>query len=98
MLMAQNRTVTGTVTSAEDGEPVIGASVVVVGTNIGTVTDIDVKAVGDAHLTLVALSGKINIEAGVTHIDASLIAGGGEDDSGIRCPFLALCTRGRLSA
>jgi len=28
MLMAQNRTVTGTVTSAEDGEPVIGASVV----------------------------------------------------------------------
>ncbi len=38
----------------------------------------DVKAVGDAHLTLVALSGKINIEAGVTHIDASLIAGGGQ--------------------
>lgn len=43
MLMAQNRTVTGTVTSAEDGEPIIGASVVVVGTNLGTVTDIDGK-------------------------------------------------------
>ncbi len=41
MLMAQNRTVTGTVSSAEDGEPVIGASVIVPGTNIGTVTDID---------------------------------------------------------
>ena len=29
------------VTSAEDGEPIIGASVKVVGTNTGTVTDID---------------------------------------------------------
>ncbi len=43
MLIAQNRTVTGTVISAEDGEPVIGASVIVVGTNLGTVTDIDGK-------------------------------------------------------
>lgn len=41
MLMAQNKTVTGVVTSAEDGEPVIGASVIVPGTSIGTVTDID---------------------------------------------------------
>ncbi len=41
MLMAQNKTVTGTVTSAEDGEPVIGASVIVPGTTVGTVTDID---------------------------------------------------------
>lgn len=43
MLMAQNRTVTGVVTSAEDGEPVIGASVIVPGTSIGTTTDIDGK-------------------------------------------------------
>lgn len=41
MLMAQNRTITGVVTSAEDGETVIGASVVVTGTTIGTTTDID---------------------------------------------------------
>ena len=41
MLMAQDRTVTGVVTSAEDGESVIGASVVVTGTTIGTTTDID---------------------------------------------------------
>ena len=40
MMMAQ-RTVTGTVTSAEDGEPIIGASVIVPGTKNGTVTDID---------------------------------------------------------
>ena len=35
------RTVTGVVTSQADGEPIIGASVVVKGTTIGTVTDID---------------------------------------------------------
>ncbi len=38
MAMAQNR-VSGTVTNSEDGLPIIGASVTVVGTNIGTVTD-----------------------------------------------------------
>ncbi|MCC8170547.1 MAG: carboxypeptidase-like regulatory domain-containing protein, partial [Parabacteroides sp.] len=36
---AQTTQVTGTVISAEDGEPVIGASVVVKGTANGTVTD-----------------------------------------------------------
>ena len=38
MAMAQTK-VNGTVVSAEDNEPVIGASVLVVGTNTGTVTD-----------------------------------------------------------
>ena len=33
--------VNGTVVSQEDGEPVIGASVLVVGTQVGTVTNID---------------------------------------------------------
>ena len=43
---AQTRTVTGTVTSAEDGQPVIAASVVVKGaTSIGVVTDLDGKFV-----------------------------------------------------
>ena len=41
--MAQYTKVTGTVTSADDGEPIIGASVMVKGTTIGTVTDIDGK-------------------------------------------------------
>jgi TonB-linked SusC/RagA family outer membrane protein len=35
--------VTGTVVSQEDGQPVIGASVLVVGTNVGTVTDVEGK-------------------------------------------------------
>jgi len=40
MAMAQSR-ITGTVVSADDGEPVIGASVKVVGTKTGTVTNVD---------------------------------------------------------
>lgn len=41
MAVAQSKQVTGTVISAEDGEPIIGASVVVKGTTTGTVTDFD---------------------------------------------------------
>mgnify|MGYP004512904247 FL=1 len=41
LAMAQTR-VTGTVTSSEDGEPIMGATVKVVGNNaVGTITDID---------------------------------------------------------
>ena len=39
MLMAQQKTVSGRVISSEDGEPVIGATVVVTGTQTGTTTD-----------------------------------------------------------
>ena len=39
--MAQTRTVTGLVISSEDGEPVIGASVVVDGSRMGTATNVD---------------------------------------------------------
>ncbi len=38
---AQNRVITGTVTSSEDGLPIPGASVVVKGTTVGTATDLD---------------------------------------------------------
>jgi TonB-linked SusC/RagA family outer membrane protein len=41
MAVAQSKQITGTVISAEDGEPIIGASVVVKGTTTGTVTDLD---------------------------------------------------------
>ncbi len=41
ILMAQTKTVTGSVTSAEDGEPIVGATVIVPGSSVGTVTDID---------------------------------------------------------
>ncbi len=37
------RTITGTVTDAQDGEPLISATVVVVGTSTGTITDFDGK-------------------------------------------------------
>ncbi len=40
-VLAQTKTITGTVFSEEDGAPVVGASVLVEGTTIGTITDID---------------------------------------------------------
>lgn len=40
-VVAQNRTITGKVTSADDGQPVIGATVIVKGTSAGTVTNIN---------------------------------------------------------
>ena len=42
-VLAQNRSVSGVVISLEDNEPVIGASVVVSGTQIGTITDVNGK-------------------------------------------------------
>jgi len=42
-VIAQERTITGTVTSAEDGTTLPGVNVVVQGTNIGTVTNMDGK-------------------------------------------------------
>ena len=50
MAMAQMR-VTGVVTSSEDGEPVVGASVKVVGTRTGTVTNSD----GEFSITVCGL-------------------------------------------
>lgn len=40
--------ISGTVISSEDKQPVVGASILVVGTQMGTVTDID----GNFHLTV----------------------------------------------
>ncbi|MDR2810218.1 MAG: SusC/RagA family TonB-linked outer membrane protein [Tannerellaceae bacterium] len=41
MAVAQNKRVTGTVVSDDDGEPIIGASVIVKGTSIGSITNLD---------------------------------------------------------
>lgn len=41
LVNAQSRTVSGKVLSAEDGQPIIGASVMVKGTTSGTITDVD---------------------------------------------------------
>lgn len=54
MVSAQTRKVFGVVTSSEDGAPVVGASVLVEGTTIGTITDID----GNFEITNVPSSGK----------------------------------------
>ncbi|MBL7818041.1 MAG: TonB-dependent receptor [Saprospiraceae bacterium] len=40
---AQNRTIAGTVVSADDQQPLVGVSVVVKGTSNGTITDVDGK-------------------------------------------------------
>lgn len=40
-VFAQTRTIKGKVTSAEDGTPIIGATIIVKGTNLGTVTSVD---------------------------------------------------------
>ena len=41
VLFAQTREITGVVTSGEDGMPIPGVSVIVKGTTLGTVTDMD---------------------------------------------------------
>ena len=41
MVMAQSKVVKGQVISAEDGEPVIGATVMVTGTQVGITSDMD---------------------------------------------------------
>lgn len=55
MAWGQNRTISGTVTSATDNEPIIGASVMVKGTTNGTITDFDgnFQLSADTQATLV---------------------------------------------
>ncbi len=57
LALAQTSTVTGVVISEEDGQPVIGASVIVKGTLVGGITDVDgkftVKDIPSGSTTLV---------------------------------------------
>mgnify|MGYP000236659654 CR=1 FL=1 len=43
LVTAQTQKITGVVISEEDGQPVVGASVLVKGTTLGTITDVDGK-------------------------------------------------------
>jgi len=43
LVNAQTKSITGNVFSADDGQPVIGATVMVKGTTLGTITDVDGK-------------------------------------------------------
>jgi len=68
IVSAQTSKVTGVVTSAEDGLPVIGASVVVRGTTLGTITDMDGKfeianVPSSAKTVMVSFVGMKTVEA-----------------------------------
>jgi TonB-linked SusC/RagA family outer membrane protein len=77
--MAQNVQIKGTVTGSEDGQPLVGASVQVKGTNIGSVTDAQGKYTlsvpSDAKTLVVSFIGMKNQEieiGGKTVIDAAM--------------------------
>lgn len=56
-VMAQDQRVTGVVVGADNGEPLVGATVMGVGTSVGTVTDID----GNFSLNLPAKVKKLSV-------------------------------------
>lgn len=78
MANAQTSKVTGTVISAEDNEPIIGASIVVKGTTIGTVTDFNgtfsLDVPSSAKTLVISFVGMKALEIGVKpvlHIELS---------------------------
>ena len=75
-------TVTGTVTDADNGEPLIGANVLVRGTSIGTITDFDgtfeLSVPEDANTLVVSYTGFTSLDvaiAGRTVVDVALTPG-----------------------
>lgn len=70
VVFAQSRTITGTVTDADDGASLPGVSVVVKGTSIGTVTDIDgkfsINAPSDAQTLVFSFVGMEKLEFALT--------------------------------
>lgn len=80
IMTAQTKRVTGIVTSAEDGEPVIGASVLVKGQTIGAITGIDgdfvIPNVPESAKTLVVsyvgmISQEVDIKPGTMKVGLS---------------------------
>ncbi|GHU08593.1 SusC/RagA family TonB-linked outer membrane protein [Alphaproteobacteria bacterium] len=69
LVSAQTTRVTGIVISADDGEPIIGASVMVKGTSIGTVTDINgafsLNVPSDAKTLSISYVGMVTQESAV---------------------------------
>ncbi|MBN2805224.1 MAG: carboxypeptidase-like regulatory domain-containing protein, partial [Prolixibacteraceae bacterium] len=70
VVFAQSRSITGTVTDADDGSSLPGVSVVVKGTSLGTVTDIDGKftlnITEDAAKLMFSFVGMRTIEVDIT--------------------------------
>ena len=73
--MAQTQ-VSGTVISSEDGSPIVGASIKIVGTNTGTVTDVNGKysltlpaGKSAVRVSYVGMMGKtVTVKGGKTNI------------------------------
>ena len=79
-VMAQGRTVSGVVYSSADNEPVIGASVMVVDTQLGTVTDLDGRFVindvpASAKFIKVSYVGMMTEELPITKGEIKVILG-----------------------
>ena len=70
VIFAQTREISGTVTSGEDGSTVPGASVVVKGTTLGTVTDMEgsftLKVPSSAQALIVSFVGMVSAEVPIT--------------------------------
>ena len=80
-IVAQTRTITGTVTGSDDGMPIPGASVFVKGTTVGTVTQIDgdfrLSVPQDAETLVISFVGMVTQEqviAGRSVINVALVS------------------------
>jgi TonB-linked SusC/RagA family outer membrane protein len=69
IIMAQERTISGTITSAEDGLSLPGVSVVVKGTSIGTITDMDgqysINVPSDGEILVFSFVGMKTVELSI---------------------------------
>ena len=83
MMMAQTKTVQGVVLSGEDGEPIIGASVVVTGTTTGTVTDIDgnfsLKVADNAKTLTVSFVGMESATVNISNRKMEIVLGASDE-------------------
>ncbi len=80
-LLAQSRTITGTVTGSEDGMPIPGVSVFVQGTTVGTVTQpngtYSLNVPQDAQILVFSFVGMQRVEVGIqgrSTIDISMVS------------------------
>src|SRR5674476_626970 len=70
VVLAQTKDISGTVTSADDGSSIPGASVVIKGTTLGTVTDMDgkftLKVSTSAQTLMISFVGMVGAEVTIT--------------------------------
>ncbi|TVQ48859.1 MAG: SusC/RagA family TonB-linked outer membrane protein [Saprospirales bacterium] len=86
-LYAQDRTLSGTIVDADNGEPLIGANVFIQGTQTGTITDFDgnFSLVANGAVTLVITyigydQKRIEVAADVNNVEINLSQGVGLDE------------------